>query len=213
MQGGVRAIDLAGALGLTKGRISQLVREGKLDGCYTGDGLHRRFDAQAAAAALDRSLDPGQMLGNGAATKRAIKAVLQGPPATESDKIAAPVPQPKGEAMAADDPDQYKLLREANAAEDLRAKRRNNAVYEGQYVLASEVEQQVARILAQVMAETEVFIKDVAQAIGDKLGIDKRQVRQIIVDAWRENRRTQAQHMASAADGADLTEAERAAQV
>ena len=57
----MNATQLATELGITKGRVSQYVSEGKLDGCFTGDGRARRFDVGKVRAALDQRLDPGQM--------------------------------------------------------------------------------------------------------------------------------------------------------
>ena len=77
--------DLAKALNVSKGRVSQYVSEGKLAGCFTGDGRARRFDLGKAATALGRQLDPGQMMGNGAGTRAAIRTVV-----TTLKRIASP---------------------------------------------------------------------------------------------------------------------------
>ncbi|MCP3972089.1 MAG: hypothetical protein GY717_17550, partial [Rhodobacteraceae bacterium] len=59
---------LAKELGLTPGRNSQLLTAGTLEGCYQGEGRHRRYDLEKVRAAYLNRTDPGQMLGNGAAT-------------------------------------------------------------------------------------------------------------------------------------------------
>ncbi len=71
---GIRASELAGKLGLSRGRISQLVRDGVFDGCFRGSGRDRRFDLDKCAAAYHK-LDPGQRLGNGAKTQKAIARI------------------------------------------------------------------------------------------------------------------------------------------
>lgn len=207
---GLRAVELARHLSLSKGRISQLVGEGRLNGCFSGDGMHRRFDLQKVAEALQVKLDPGQMLGNGADTKKAIRAVLQGDAAPVQPSLGG---KPKGEVLQPDDPDQYKMLREAHAAEDLRTKRRNNARDEGLWILAGEVDRNVSRVMAQNLAETEAFVKEVAALVASKMGIDQRQVRQIILDGWREFRTNRAKDLAAAADDADLSDIELAEQI
>ena len=85
--------QLANELGISKGRVSQWVSEGKLDGCYTGDGRARRFDVEKVRAALQHRLDPGQLLGNGADTRRRLREDEARP---EADAPAAP-PQREGE--------------------------------------------------------------------------------------------------------------------
>ena len=65
------ATQLAKKLDVTRGRISQYVSAGKLDGCFSGSGRQRRFDLDKVKAALQHRLDPGQMMGNGAVTKKA----------------------------------------------------------------------------------------------------------------------------------------------
>lgn len=202
---GLRAVELAQQLGLSKGRISQLVGEGRLNGCYEGDGTHRRFDPVKVAVALQAKLDAAQMLGNGAGTKRALRAILQEQP--------APTFHPKSEQMSPSDPDRYELARSAKAEEELRAMRLRNGREEGQYVLASEVDRNVSRVVAQNLAETEAFMKEVAALVAGKMGIDQRQVRQIILDGWREFRTNRAKDLAAAADDADLSDIELAEQI
>lgn len=210
MMTGLRAVELARHLCLSKGRISQLVGEGRLNGCFSGDGMHRRFDLYKVAEALQVKLDPGQMLGNGADTKKAIRSVLQGDAAPVQPSLDV---RPKGEALSNDDPDQYKLLREAHAAEDLRTKRRNNARDEGLWILASEVDRNVSRLMAQNLAEIETFVKDVSVLVAGRMGIDQRQVRQIILEAWRGFRTERAKSLAAAADDAGLSDIEQAKQI
>lgn len=207
---GLRAVELAKHLSLSKGRISQLVGEGRLNGCFSGDGMHRRFDLRKVAEALQVKLDPGQMLGNGADTKKAIRAVLQGDAAPVQPSLDV---RPKGEVLSNDDPDQYKLLREAHAKEDLRTKLRNNARDEGLWILASEVDRNVSRLMAQNLAEIETFVKDVSVLVAVRMGIDQRQVRQIILEAWRGFRTERAKSLAAAADDAGLSDIEQAEQI
>ena len=44
--------ELARIFGVSKQRVHQWVKEGKLNGCYTGEGHFRRFDLGKCAEAL-----------------------------------------------------------------------------------------------------------------------------------------------------------------
>jgi len=160
---GLSASDLAAELGLSRGRISQLVADGRLDGCYTGEGRARRFDLRAVATALNRRLDAGQMLGNGRATKRALSALAgdDAPDATMSRDEAPAVR--RGETLDDRDPDRYELARIQKIEEEARRLRRANAEAEGTMVLASAVHRQVARQIAQEVAEFESVLRDAAR--------------------------------------------------
>ena len=73
----LRASELADRLSLSRGRISQLVSEGKFEGCYEGKGRNRRFDLAKCVTCLERGLDFGQVHGNGAEAAAARQDVLR----------------------------------------------------------------------------------------------------------------------------------------
>lgn len=214
------ATELAGRLSLTKGRISQYVAQGKLPGCFSGDGRARRFDLAKVCDVLGKTLDFGQMMGNGAGTRRAIVAMrddLEQPEADGRDmrqtvelarsQLRQARPQESGELPRGDN-DRYEMARTAKAEEDLRSARLRNGREEGLYVLASEVEVQVVRILAQEVAEMEAVLRDGARAIADGLGVDFRSARQILLDTWRGHRAKRSVVLDSMATTGAATEAE-----
>lgn len=208
MTGMVATHELAARLGVTRGRVSQMVAEGKLEGCYTGTGRARKFDLAKVAAVLPQKLDPGQMMGNGAGTKRALAALRE--------DVDAPVPTPappprqreSGE-LSPNDPDRYELARTQKAEEEARRLRRQNAEAEGQYVLASEVQLQVARQIGQEIAEVETVLRDGARRVADKLGVDFKAVRALLIETWRAHRGARVEHLRERADAARLSDAER----
>lgn len=181
---GLTTTALAKELGLSKGRISQLVADGKLDGCYSGDGRARRFDLKACAAQLNRKLDAGQMLGNGASTKRRLADIETG---DEEDQAPAPRTR-SGEELSPRDPDRYELARIQKVEEEARKLRRANAEAEGTVVLSAAVHRQVTRQIGQEIAEFETVLREAARRIADRLGVDYRTARQIMVETWREHR-------------------------
>lgn len=199
--------ELAQKLSLSKGRISQLVAAGKLDGCFSGAGRDRRFDLDRVKAALQQRLDFGQMMGNGAATRRALEEL------PEDDELvakkAASTPR-DGAELPATDAGRYEMARAQKAEEEARALRRRNQEAEGTFVLASEVRREVARTVAQEVAEFEAVLRAGARDIADRLGVDFKMARKILTDAWRAHRAQRKNVLTDQAAEADLTAAERA---
>lgn len=195
---------LAEELNLSKGRISQLVGEGRLDGCYQGDGRARRFDLQKVATRLGKTLDPGQMMGNGSQTKKAIEKIRRdGQGESEAPKRKTDTKADEG------DPDRYELARIQKAEEEARRLRRQNAEAEGHYVLASEASLQTRRQIGKEIAGFEQVLRDGARMIADQLGVDFKTARQILIEAWRTHRRERADALAGTADAATMTQDER----
>jgi hypothetical protein len=203
---GLTTTQLAERLNLTKGRISQLVKAGDLDGCYHGEGRNRRFDLAKAAEKLKRNLDPGQMLGNGAKTKKQIEAVLTGEASDQRASTGARV-------LDHGDVSRYELARIQNAEEDLRRKRRESAAAEGTMVLVSEVQQQIGRIVSQEIAEFEAVMREAAIVLADLYGLEARAVRQVLLNEWRNHREARRDALKEEAQNTDLSEAEKAADI
>ena len=206
--------QLAEVLGVSRARVQQYVAEGKLEGCFTGEGRGRRFDLDAVAARLGRALHPGQMMGNGAGTKRALQALAE--PAAQPIVPRAPVRVPEGVPprdgeLARNDPDRYELARTQKAEEEARRLRRQNQLDEGTLVLASEVERQVARRMAQELAEVDNVLRDAARRLADTMGVEFRAARKVLVDTWRAHRAGRAEALDAEAMAAEATDAEMAA--
>ncbi len=206
----LRASELADKLQVSRGRVSQLVAGGKLDGCFEGDGAGRRFDLAKSAEALGKRLDPGQMLGNGAGTRRALKEITAH---QELHKAEAPRKLTESVPLTPMDLDRYELARTAKAEEDLRTARLRNGREEGLYVLASEVERQVSRLLGQEMRETEAFLKEVARKLADQMQVDFKVAKKVLMDSWRGHRQGRADALDGAAALVAQTDAEKDAQI
>ena len=208
----VNATELASTLNVTKARVSQYVSEGKLAGCYSGEGRARRFDLVACARALGRNLDKGQLMGNGAETRKALADLASG--AVPGDRPAPPPPAPPARRsdveMSPNDPDRYELARTQKAEEEARRLRRQNAEAEGAYALVSEVNRQVAQQMAQEIGEFEAVLRDGARQVADVLGVDFKTVRQILTDKWRGHRATRAAQLSAQAETMGLSPAEKA---
>lgn len=204
--------QLAERLGITKGRVSQLVKKGALDGCFQGDGRARRFDLVKAAEALGHRLDPGQAMGNGAKTRARVKAITAGKAeqASVGEQVARKTAAPGRDGPLPDkDPDRYELARIQKAEEEARKLRRQNAEAEGDYVLASQVALQTQRLISREVGEFERVLRDGARAIADRMGVDFKSARQILLECWREHRETRADQLAGEAGAATMTAEER----
>lgn len=202
----ISGVELAEMLGITKGRVSQLVSEGKLDGCYRGDGRSRRYDPVACAKALGRRIDIGQQLGNGARTQKAAADILRGESADEPAPQAL-APQPFGPLA------EYERARTEKAQEEARRLKRMNAEAEGAFVLAEEVARQVRRQVGQEVAEVTTFIRDVARQVADRYHLDFKEVRQVMLDQWRTHRGARADAAEERSAAAQLTAAESGADI
>lgn len=200
----VNATTLAQRLGVSKARISQYVAQGTLEGCFTGEGRARRFDLDLVQKALHQRLDPGQMLGNGAGTRAALREldIPTQRTAPRSDSLLEPR-----------DPDRYELARILNAEEDARRKRRDNERDEGRWVLADEVERTSGQAIAREIGLFEAVLKDAARAVADRLGVDYREVRQILMAEWRTYRTARAAQIRGVAEATHMSDAEREANV
>ncbi|MDD9731598.1 hypothetical protein PVW46_16970 [Mameliella sp. AT18] len=203
---GLTATQLATKLDLSKGRISQLVTEGKLDGCYKGDGRSRRFDLAACANALNRKLDPGQMMGNGARTRQALREIEE----TDSP-VEAPqdVPERDSAPLRTTDQARYEMARTLKAEEEARKLRRLNAQDDGTLVLAEQAGREARRALAAELAQFENVLRNAARAVADKMGVDFKTARQIMIDVWREHRSARAQQLDQEAEAAEMAPEEQ----
>lgn len=208
----LNATELASRLGVSRARVSQYVSEDKLRGCYIGDGRARRFDLAKVQAALQGRLDQGQMMGNGAGTRRALAQMAAGPDDVASAAAEAPLftaPRRSDGQLDREDPDRYELARTQKAEEEVRILRRKNAEAEGSYTLASEVQRQVAMQMAQEIGEFEAVLRDGARQVADAMGVDFKRVRQILTEKWRDHRASRAAQLAQQALSMGLTPDER----
>ncbi|GGF43789.1 hypothetical protein SAMN05216376_105199 [Mameliella alba] len=203
---GLTATQLATKLDLSKGRISQLVTEGKLDGCYKGDGRSRRFDLAACANALNRKLDPGQLMGNGARTRQALREIEETDSPTEASQD---VPERDSAPLRTTDQARYEMARTLKAEEEARKLRRLNAQDDGTLVLAEQAGREARRALAAELAQFENVLRNAARAVADKMGVDFKTARQIMIDVWREHRSARAQQLDQEAEAAEMAPEEQ----
>lgn len=216
---GLNTTELAARLAVSKARVSQYVSEGKLAGCYVGDGRSRRFDLEKVARALGRNLHPGQMLGNGAATREALRRIGDGgdlgsAPTSTSARSGGPSVGDRFDGeLPVSDAARYEMARTLKAEEEARRLRRQNMAEEGTWVLAEEVERRTARVMAQELAQFETMLRDAARAVADEMGVDARAVRKVLTDQWRAYRASRSAEVTGLAARADMTGDEKGSDV
>lgn len=185
--------QLAAEVNKSKGAVSQWVSSGKLEGCYTGSGRSRRFDLALVCKALGRNIDPGQLLGNGAPKKTIDTVVSSGAKA-----------QPK----SPEEPDEYANARTEKAVEEARKLKRNNRLDEGTLVLAAEVHRQTSKRIGREVAEFESMLRTGARRIADEMGVDFKQVRQLLLAEWRTHRGKRAADILEHVEDIEMNEVE-----
>lgn len=206
----VTATQLAKEIGVTKGRVSQMVSSGQLDGCFSGEGRARRFDVAKVANVLGQRLDQGQMLGNGASTQDALTKIrLEQKQQLAELPLGSELRGTGATKVSDDDQDGYQMARTEKAIQEARKLRRMNAEAEGLYVLVSEVELQVKQMMAQEIAEFEQVMRVGARAVADEFGADFKSVRKILLDTWREHRGRRSKQLAEAGQAVELSKTEK----
>ena len=201
---GLNTTELAARLAVSKARISQYVSEGKLEGCFSGDGRQRRFDLDKVASALGRKLHPGQMLGNGSATRDTLRGIVV-PGERKADR------QRQDGVLPIADADRYEMARTLKAEEEARRLRRQNMAEEGTWVLAEEVQRHTARAMGQEIAQIDAMLRDAARAVADEFGLDARSVRKVLMDQWRGYRTARSGSLSDDAQAAAMTAREHEA--
>jgi hypothetical protein len=194
------AVELAARLRYSKGRISQLVSAGRLDGCFRGEGRARRFDLAKVAERLAIALDPGQQTGNGLRQLAARADLLAPAPAP-----AAPAPdRPRAE----DDAARLARARADEAEVKAQQARRQLALDEGRYVLAAEVARAQASAVQRLLAEAERHLLAEVRRLAAEAGADPKAAAAEARRRWRAWRADQARVFGAAADAAAPTDAE-----
>lgn len=201
--------ELATEFNVTKGRVSQWVAEGKLNGCYEGDGRDRRFDVAKCAAALGMNRDLGQSIGNGMDVTRRIAAINAAGEPGEIDLGELEENPPDDEPQAwVDLAAKARVITERERA---REALRKSAAAAGRFVLKSEVAAAVSGQISRLIGEIErTFFREVAAALADELGIETAQAKAILQRTWREHRATAASNAMDEAEAAGPSEAEEA---
>jgi len=159
--------EFAVAVNLSKGRISQLIAEGKLDGAMVGEGRNARIDLDKGREALKLRLDPAQRLGNGAATNLASPASAA--TAKETDTLDLQLKQAKVAQLEAAN---------AKQAEEALARR-------GIYVRAEHATAEAGKLAGLILQMFEGGLNDAAAEIAAHFKLPARDVTHLMRQRFR----------------------------
>ena len=207
----VNAKDLAGELGVTKGRVTQWVSEGKLDGCFEGEGRDRRYDVDKCALALGLRRDVGQSMGNGLEVTRRLAVLNSGAEAeaevVDLGDIEINPPENEPEKWV----DLTVKARAISARENARDAIRKSQKDAGRFVLKTEVAAAVSGQISKIIGEIErSFIREVSGVIADEFQVEASAVKALLAREWRAHREKSAAAAMSEAEAAEHSPAELA---
>ncbi len=161
MQNAVTKSEFAGLIGVSRGRVSQMLAARQIDGdAIVGEGRSARINVEVARRQLDARLDLGQRLGaNG-------RARLD---AESSDPTDAAI---KRQRLA-----QLELANEKARAEA--------AASSGRYVEADGARQEMGKIAGRLLASFEGGLPELASALAGHFQLPQRDVLHVLRTAWR----------------------------
>ncbi len=174
--------EFAELVGLSAGRISQLIGAGKIKrSSLDGEGRFARVFVEQAKADLLGSLDPSQSLGlNGLQTRAGLAAA--------APEAETPAPSP----ATATPQDPSALVVQEIAQEKLRQARmvtarmeRDDALSVGKFMLTDEARAKIGSAASSVLVAVEAGLPEMADAIAAEYGLTSRDVLHTLMKAFR----------------------------
>ncbi len=161
MQNAVTKSEFAELIGVSRGRVSQMLAARQIDGdAIVGEGRSARINVEVARAQLDARLDLGQRLGANGRVK------LGG---------------------ASSDPTEAAIKRQRLAALELANERARAeaAARSGHYVEADGMRQELGRVAGRLVAGFEGSLPELAAAIASQSSMSQRDALHVLRTAWR----------------------------
>lgn len=191
--------QLAQILEVSPGRVSQYIKEGKLNGCLVGEGRSAKIDVAKAMVALNQKIDPGQRLGNGLNTKIEVPAsgTTVVPDSAQEPANAAPT------GPTIEDRLKHEKLMTAQRANRRQAE--DDALRRGQLVPAADARRELQANSTRMMQTFEGMISDMATELSAKFSLPQRDILHAMKQSFTAQRRRAA---ARAQEQADHTPAE-----
>ncbi|MDP2214760.1 hypothetical protein [Phenylobacterium sp.] len=185
--------EFAALIGVSPGRVSQMIAEGKIDGdALAGEGRSAKVRVEVARAQLRERTDLGQRLGNGIETRLdgalpfPAGANLADPHPKAAPRLTGaddgPQPPPAPSDQVADRLKQLKLLdaerRERQALEEDLARR-------GTYVRSDHSRAALVGVAQTMLNVFEGSIADLAQALATRFELPHRDVSHVLRQEFR----------------------------
>lgn len=183
--------DFARIAGVSPGRVSQWIAEGKIGrDALDGDGRAAKIIVDLALAQVKLRRDPGQAIGNGIGTR------LTADQPEEGVKAAPPVLPNRTDDVA------YQIQQER-----LESERRKNrlasvdeAVKLGQLVPSDAVRAEMMRLARQVDEENGAMLADFASAIAGRFSLPQRDILHLLREVRNEKKAAAAKRAAAIID-------------
>lgn len=188
MEAAVSKGEFAAIIGVSPGRISQYLSEGKISqAALEGSGRNAKIRVEQAKADLRLTLDVSQRLGNGIETR------LDGHPSPSSAQPSAVAPAIGGTQSGLD----YEIKQQK--LNQLLRTNRNGAIEEakarGQLIETDEAQAQMSRVASAMLEVFEGGLTDIAAAIAAEFKLPQRDVKHLIRREFRKVRETAAAQM------------------
>lgn len=183
--------EFAAICGVTAGRVSQWISEGKITAeALEGEGPRAKVRVQVAQAQLRSRLDVGQRFGNGLKTR--LRAPLARP--AESVATATQAPPQDPDLPAADNVDE-RIKREKLAEIERRNREqaRKELAARGEYVRADDVKAGFDQVASGMINVFEGALGDLALAVAARFEVPQRDVLHLLRGEFRKVRANAAQ--------------------
>jgi hypothetical protein len=155
----VTKAEFAAMIGVSAGRVSQLISEGKIGAPeMQGIGRSAKIKVTEALAALKLRLDMSQMTGNGAATR--LDLLPTAPPTSDADRVEL----------------RYKLAKLEQQESVNRRIAEDEKARAGIYILAVDAKAEAAKMVSQVLQAFEGGLSDMAQALAAEFELPQRDI-------------------------------------
>ncbi|MDY0882294.1 hypothetical protein ACFPL7_22155 [Dongia soli] len=169
---------LAEIVGVTPGRISQYLREGKIYGdAIVGEGRNASIDVDLACSQLGVTLDAAQLAAQG----RPVPTGYRSPGSGEGSDT----PIPLNDAQH-----RYQQARADQAEIALRRAKREEEEERGVYIRTEDAKREWTRTLTEILVSLEETMPKMADALAAALHIDPKAATVILrgeLRAWRES--------------------------
>ncbi|WP_026616396.1 hypothetical protein [Ensifer aridi] len=195
--------DFAAFIGVSAGRVSQYINEGKIYGeALDGKGRSARIRPHVARAQLQKTLEPSQRLGsNGAAARSAALVAEKAAPAVSPN---APPPTAPTLNLSPDPVDELALERLKQQRITTARLQREEALELGRYMLADEARREMGRAVTEAFKVMDQAIQEMAKAMAAQFGVPQRDAAHSLFKVFREVRGKASARFKDAA--ADLPE-------
>ncbi|ORE90988.1 hypothetical protein [Aurantimonas sp. 22II-16-19i] len=215
MEGVVTKGAFAEMIGVSPGRVSQMIAEGKIGpDAIAGEGRMARIRVEVAKRQIRERRDPGQALGNGLSTR------LGGPAAGSASDI-----QPSDEAPglrhavgleaaggnAGSPPllDDFEQRFKLEKLQEIQRKNRKAAEEEearrGRFMETADARQQMTRLAGAMLSSFEGSLASLATAVSSKFGIPQRDVLHLLKAEFRAYQEGAAKRHAAKAEETSAT--------